>query len=87
MSRPAEPEPAPYLIEHIREELQKNPDVGEIDIHVSVDGRRVVVTGNVSTQQRHDSITAALGDMLPEYEVHNETVVAVFPEAPEEGST
>ena len=74
--------PSPYVAEHIREELLRHPDVGELDVHVTVDGARVVVTGHVSTSQRRDAITRVLAVQLPGYDVRNETTVAEYPEGP-----
>lgn len=78
-----EAEPTAYLGEHIREYLLKDPRVGELDIHVAIEGRLVFVTGHVSTEDRREAITLALADLLPDHEVRNETTVSVYPEAPE----
>lgn len=75
-------EPAVYVAEHIKDELLRDPDVGELDLHVVVDGNRVVVSGNVSTQDRYDAITRSLRAQLPGHDVRNETTVAAYPEAP-----
>lgn len=74
--------PAVYVAEHIREDLLRHPEVGELDVHVSVDGSRVIVTGNVSTSGRRDAITRVLHELLPEHECVNETTVTEYPEAP-----
>lgn len=76
-------EPNAYLVEHIRDHLLRDPRVGELDIHVSVEGTLVFVTGHVSTEDRRAGISVALADLLPDYEVRNETTVAAYPEAPE----
>jgi hypothetical protein len=76
-------EPAAYLSEHIREALLRNPEVGELDVHVTVDGPLVVVTGHVSTTERREAITTALDALLPDHDVRNETTVSVYPEAPD----
>ena len=79
----AEPESPAYLAEHIRDDLLRHPDVGELDVHVAVDGTRVVVTGHVSTSERREAITHVLAELLPDHDVRNETTVASYPEAPE----
>lgn len=79
-----EDEPAVYVAEHIKDDLLRDPQVGELDLHVVVDGHRVVVSGNVSTQDRHDAITRSLRKQLPDHDVRNETTVAAYPEAPED---
>jgi hypothetical protein len=81
--QPDEAEPSAYLVEHIREHLLKDPRVGELDIHVAVEGRLVFITGHVSTEDRRAAITSALAHLLPEHEVRNETTVSVYPEAPD----
>ena len=78
-----EAEPGPYLGEQIRERLLRDPDVAELDIHVSVDGRSVVVTGHVSTEDRRQAISRVLDEFLPDHDVRNDTTVSVYPEAPE----
>lgn len=79
-----EEEPAVYVAEHIKDELLRDPQVGELDLHVVVDGHRVVVSGNVSTQERHDAITRTLKEQLPDHDVRNETTVAAYPEPAED---
>ncbi len=81
---PSDAEPSAYVGEQIRERLLRDPRVGELDIHVSIDGRLVVVTGHVSTEERRQAISEALVDYLPDHEVRNETTVSAYPEAPEE---
>ena len=78
-----EPEAAPYLAEHIRDDLLHHPDVGELDVHVTVDGTRVVVSGHVSTPERREAITRVLAEQLPGHDVRNETTVAAYPETPQ----
>jgi hypothetical protein len=75
-------EPTVYVAEHVKEILLHDPEVGELDIHVCVEGPLVVVTGNVSTVDRHEAITRRLAELLPDHDVRNETTVTVYPEAP-----
>ena len=77
-------EPTAYLVERVRECLIHDPDVGELDVHVSIDDGRVVVTGNVSTEQRRDAIARVVRDCLPDHELRNDTTVTVYPEGGEE---
>lgn len=78
-----ETEPNTYLVEHIREHLLHDPRIGELDIHVTVEGLLMFVTGHVSTEQRRAAISASLAGLLPDHEIRNETTVSVYPEAPE----
>jgi hypothetical protein len=71
---------AAYLAEHVKDALLHDPDVGELDVHVVVDGKRLVVSGHVSTVERHDAISRVLEDRFPDHDVRNETTVAIYPE-------
>jgi len=73
-------EPTGYLSERVREALLRAPDIGELDVHVSVDGNLVVVSGHVSTTERQDAITRVVAELLPDHDVRNETTVAIYPE-------
>jgi osmotically-inducible protein OsmY len=73
-------EPTAYQAEHIREALLRDPAVGELDVHVAIDGERVVVTGNVGTQERRDAIDVRLAELLPGRDVRNDVSVSTFPE-------
>lgn len=72
-----------YIGEHVRDELLRDPRVGELDVHVAIEGNVVFVTGNVSTADRRAALDDVLAELLPDFQICNETTVAVFPEAPE----
>ena len=78
-----EPEPNAYVAEHIRERLLRDPRVGELDLHIAIEGGRVLVTGHVSTRERCEAVNAVLAELMPDHEVRNEATVSVYPEAPE----
>jgi osmotically-inducible protein OsmY len=71
-----EDEPPHYLVQRVREALAHDERIGELEVKVKVFGKRVFLTGPVSTQERHEAIDAALAELLPGYDVHNETEVA-----------
>jgi osmotically-inducible protein OsmY len=71
-----------YVGEHLRDALVHDPDVGELDVHVAVEGDRVVVTGHVSTVERQEAISRRLAELVPDRDVRNETTVTDYPEAP-----
>lgn len=73
-------EPSAYLVEHIKEALLRDPEIGELDVQVSVDGERIVVTGHVATAERCEAIDRVLRQLLPGRDVRNETTVAVYTE-------
>jgi osmotically-inducible protein OsmY len=76
-------EPAGYTAEHVRDQLLHDERVGELDVHLEIEGDVVFVRGHVSTPDRRAALDDVLAELLPGYKVCNETTVAVFPEAPE----
>jgi osmotically-inducible protein OsmY len=77
-------EPSAYVSEHLREQLLRTPDIGELDVHVTVDNKLVVVTGHVSTPERREAISRVVSELLPDHDVRNETTVTAYPEPPDE---
>ena len=73
-------EPKQYVVGRVREALATDPRVNELDIAVTVAGRKVFLTGDVATQERKDAISAVVGETVPDYDVHNETSVRQYPE-------
>jgi len=70
-----EPRRPDYLPEAIREKLIHDLRVAEQDLRVEVREHRVMVGGNVSSPQLKQRITEVAKELLPEYEVVNETTV------------
>lgn len=69
-------EPRPdYLPEAIREKLIHDPRVAEQDLRVEVQAHRVLLGGNVASPQLKAQITEVAKELLPDYEVVNETTV------------
>jgi hypothetical protein len=69
-------EPRPdYLPEAIREKLIHDPRVSEQDLRVEVKAHRVMLGGNVASPQLKQRITEVAKELLPDYEVLNETTV------------
>jgi osmotically-inducible protein OsmY len=79
----SEEEPPHYVVQRVREALAHDERVSELEVKVKVFGRKVFLTGPVSTEARRDAIDEVLAVVLPGYEVHNETQVARL-EAPED---
>jgi hypothetical protein len=71
-----EEEPPHYLVQRVREALAHDERVSELEVKVKVFGRRVFLTGPVSTEERRVAIDEVLAEVLPDYEIHNETQVA-----------
>jgi osmotically-inducible protein OsmY len=72
-----------YLIEHVRQTVARDPRTNELDIHVVIEEGVVVLTGSVSTTQRHRALTDVVEELLPDHHIRNDTTVAVFPETTE----
>jgi osmotically-inducible protein OsmY len=77
-------EPAPYLIQHIRDALARDPDLNEFHLDVSVAADKVFVTGAVATEERREAITRLVREVAPEHEVVNEASVDHYTEPPGE---
>jgi hypothetical protein len=73
-------EPKQYVIGRVREALSTDPRVNELDVAVTVSGRKVFLTGEVTTAERRDAVTIVVSEILPEHEIHNETTVRHYPE-------
>jgi hypothetical protein len=71
-----------YLGEHIRDALAHDDTVAELDIHVTVTGPRIVVTGNVADRQRLAAVDAVLAGLdLGDHQVSNCVAVMRFVES------
>ena len=75
---------ADYLPEHIRDKLIHDPRVAEQDLKVEVKEHRVMLGGNVATPQLRQTITEVAGELLPGYEIVNETTVVSAAEPDDE---
>jgi osmotically-inducible protein OsmY len=64
-----------YLPEHIREQLIHDPRVAEQDLRVEVQEKKVMLGGNVSSPQIRERITEVVKEIVPGYEIVNETNV------------
>ena len=74
MDEPAD-EPKSYVVAHVREALARDPRTNELHVDVTIAGRRVFLTGEVTTDERRAAVTDVVRELLPEYDVHNETSV------------
>jgi len=64
-----------YVPEHFRERLIHDPRVAEQDLKVEVQEGRVLLGGNVATPQIRDRITEVARELLPDYQIVNETTI------------
>jgi osmotically-inducible protein OsmY len=67
--------PDDYLTEDLRDRLIHDPRVYEQDLTIRLDQRKLTVGGNVSTAERRQAITDVARELLPGYEITNETTV------------
>lgn len=75
-------EPDDYAVEHLRDALATDVRVAEMGLDVRIAAGKVFLTGQVSTEERRRMVGVVAGEVLPEYEVHNETVVTELGDQP-----
>ena len=75
-------EPEDYAIERLRDALATDERVAEMGVQVRIAAGKVFLTGQLPTEERRRAVGVVAGEILPEYEVHNETVVTELGEAP-----
>jgi hypothetical protein len=75
-------EPADYAIERLRDALATDERVAEMGVQVRIAAGKVFLTGQLPTEERRRAVGVVAGEVLPEYEVHNETVVTEVSDAP-----
>lgn len=61
-----------YVVGHLQEALAHS---GETDVQVRLTAERLVITGNVATEQRRDAITTIARDVVGDIEIRNEVTV------------
>jgi osmotically-inducible protein OsmY len=77
------PEPERYTAERVRERLRHDPRVMELGVEVKLVGMKVFIDGPISTEQQRAAVDEIVSEMLPDYEVHNQTTVGPMQEAEE----
>ena len=75
-------EPEEYAIERLRDALATDERVAEMGLQVRIAAGKVFVTGQVPTEERRQAVGVVTGEVLTEYEVHNETVVTELADTP-----
>jgi osmotically-inducible protein OsmY len=75
-------EPEDYTAQRLKEALATDERVAEMGVQVRLVAGKVFLTGQVATEERRQAVGAIAGEVLPEYEVHNDTVVTVVADAP-----
>ena len=75
-------EPEDYVVQRLCDALAADERVAEMGLQVRIAAGKVFVTGQVPTEERQRAVGDVAGKTLPEYEIHNETVVTVVADAP-----
>lgn len=70
-----------YLREKIRQTLATDPHVGILNVRVQIEGRRIILYGEVSSLEKGDYARTVVQRQLPDYEVISE----LTPPIPQEG--
>lgn len=75
-------EPEDYAIEHLRNALATDERVAEMGLEVRIAAGKVFLTGQVPTEERRRAVGIVAGEVLAEYEVHNEITVTELADTP-----
>ena len=75
-------EPEDYAVQRLREALAADERVAELGVQVRTVAGKVFLTGTVPTADRQQAVGAVAAEVLPDYEVHNETLVTPVIEGP-----
>jgi hypothetical protein len=71
------------LTEHTRQALAEDPRLGQLDISITLRGKRALLTGHVATRDRRELLGAVAAEHLPGYEIDNATTTLEdLPEPP-----
>jgi hypothetical protein len=60
-------------IERTRRALADDPRLGQLDVSITLRGRRALLTGHVVTRDRQQLLGAVVAEHLPGYEIDNAT--------------
>ncbi len=75
-------EPEDYAVQRLRDALASDERVAEMGVQVRMAAGKVFLTGQVATTERQEAIGSLATEVLPDYEIHNETVVTTVTEQP-----
>lgn len=68
-----------YTEAHVAEALATDPRVSTLGIEVSIRDGDVFLSGDVATPERKDAVTEVVSELMPGYNVHNDTAARDFP--------
>jgi osmotically-inducible protein OsmY len=75
-------EPEDYAVQRLREALASDERVGELGVQVRTVAGKVFLTGHLPTAERQQAVGAVAAEVLPDYEIHNDTLVTPVTEGP-----
>ena len=75
-------EPQDYALQRLRDALATDERVGEMGVDVHLTGAKVFLTGQVATPERQQAVATVAAEVLPDYEVHNQTSVTPIGDPP-----
>ncbi len=75
-------EPTDYTTQRLRHALATDRRVAEMGVQVKVVGGKVFLTGQVGTAERQAAVGAVAAEVLPGYEIHNQTSVTPLEDGP-----
>lgn len=61
------------VTEETRRALAEDPRLGQLDVVITLRGRRALLTGHVVTRDRQALLAAVVAEHLPGYEIDNAT--------------
>ncbi len=72
------------VTEETRRVLAEDPRLGQLDVCITLRGKRALLTGHVVTRDRQELLAAVVAEHLPGYEIDNATTTLEnLPEPPE----
>lgn len=71
----AGPRPPQYEVEAIRQALVKDPRTAEQGVKVTLRGEHIFLSGEVSSVQNQQALDQVVGEVAPDFTVHNDTTV------------
>jgi len=67
-----------YFLAWVRECLARDERVGELDLTLDLRGHKLYITGNVSSPERRDALSACVRELVADIEISNDTSVMTF---------
>jgi osmotically-inducible protein OsmY len=71
-----------YEVQRLRDALAGDERVAEMGVQVRLVAGKVFLTGQVATEERRQAVGTVAAEVLPGYEIHNDTVVTEVGDAP-----